>query len=1709
MKKLLFLFAVLLTSVGAWAQVITAVGDAFDPTGLTVLNGNNTGHGDHYVMEVIKYKSSDTNTQSGTYLYTEDTKGRILASTLTVDAANNYKYVFNIYKTDTDKYKLWVNNQGVPSFTTGTGGFSIEQSTGAGTYKMIAVEGEEKTYMLLADGENGRYLMFNSNEIQVTTEVNSAMWVKIHKVTVKSSELVFDPNKKYYLVESSSNLFVGKDANNKARLYSDFNKEHLFKVSVDTETGCHAFQLDDYYLYAANWEAVISSTKCVWSVEDVDADGYFTLHFTGDANDSNRQTGFLGTTSATNGQQLYSNQTHYQGKIMRFRLVEEDQVQNVTYKFKDDSDNLLATKTLTAIGTYPDASMFLKVPSDAVTMQGAPTGLVYGEQTEFDITVSYKAEFPFVPTTIVGGEFAEGTKWYNMTMREKKKRLKNENGNIKINKSFNDQDDSNQYFAFSGDAINGFKLHNRSVGASKSFSVAYSQEKNYGSFSDDGVALELFRVNNAWQLAPIDRTNDNARLHDFKDVRLGCWVHNSAPGDAGSNITIFEVDIDGGKVVANFQFKLDGEVKYTESKEYYAGYDITLTLPPYVSHNIEKMPQEGGDIEVPWTYTGTFNYYPSFNEIKKWYYLKFDADNNYFLYHQDGADHIALDRQELKIDDLESHSWAFVGNPFDGYKIYNKATGENKILSSSTTMSGSEGSGTYPVLTATPVPDGNNELWYATPSGHATNGFFLGQKGYASNRLNNREYKKDNDSPTEYRLAYWTGGAGSGSTFVVEDAIPVRLTTDDKNPIYYALKTGRDWDSKEWWYNYDSSDGKISLTQFDGSDAQWWYFKGILVDNKVCVQLVPKSDNTKFMSYEGSGNGAEKIIAKPDETTGYTNTWRFAFKGGRYVLQTSDGSNYLSNNGGRNNGYINKMGLWSDKPDTDSGTALYIYETIPFELTDNAGNAYTGTSLYQLESLALTFTGSHTLALSNIAIRNTFTADVDFGFPVSKTDGSADVSVLISGWRGSKGEGYFKYYVDGTNVKVTSESPTSDNVRNFEWSIYPQLTGSAFTFTIKNIGTDKYIQTSATGEATAEGTVVVVKEKNNATSFIWETNNQFKIDGKNLRLSVSSSSDANQDLGVDVGHGGCNTWITNTSDYVDNLKSQYEGFFGYVGGYSLDEGEKFNAIDTYVKYLEFIETPKETLKLEPGEVFKIICKDSSRGYMVYSAVDGKGSEENVFLAGTSAAYTAFPSIDAEGVYEEWAYVTIDGKDYLFNVQKEKFISPQGEVVKFTDNGSAFVLESIQGPLYAVKFTDSGNSYLCLAPGHGALPVRAIGNIADDGNRFYLQKTNETLDESVLTKMSNLHYSGELVAWKEQNIAVLGYVGAYPATLQNEINAVENYSDIPAFEEEHVRDIIPLKEGYYYIKSVDLSKFAVNDNNGFRATADPASEKSANNIFRFVSNGDGKYKFQSFANGKYVTLRNADTDPKSSPSEIDEIFANGSSFSFEGSDFAQFKIKDENDKVMRHEGSDNSYAINYWSSDVKYWYLIQAPELPLTIHSTGYSTFSAAVDVEVPEGVTAYYAKEQVGGSHIRMYPITTIPANEGVVIKGTGSATVKFPIIANADALSAENLLKAHLNTEAVTPEDGNSVFVMATKNGETGFYPLSTTNNTIGGHKSYLEIPSISAARLSIVWDNTETGIFETEGGEQNAEIYDLTGRRLDKPAKGVNVIGGKLVIK
>lgn len=137
----------------------------------------------------------------------------------------------------------------------------------------------------------------------------------------------------------------------------------------------------------------------------------------------------------------------------------------------------------------------------------------------------------------------------------------------------------------------------------------------------------------------------------------------------------------------------------------------------------------------------------------------------YYLHNTEGAESMALGQTEQAIDASSDEAfanqlWCVTGNPFDGFKLYNKAAGAGKILSSGNPTDAD--ATTYPILVdETAVPDGNNTTWDITPSTSISgvNGFYIARHGEASNRMNLRNGK----------LAYWTGGADAGSTFRVLD----------------------------------------------------------------------------------------------------------------------------------------------------------------------------------------------------------------------------------------------------------------------------------------------------------------------------------------------------------------------------------------------------------------------------------------------------------------------------------------------------------------------------------------------------------------------------------------------------------------------------------------------------------------------------------------------------------------------------------------------------------------------------------------------------------------------------------------------------------------------------------------------------------------------------------------------------------------------------
>ena len=187
-------------------------------------------------------------------------------------------------------------------------------------------------------------------------------------------------------------------------------------------------------------------------------------------------------------------------------------------------------------------------------------------------------------------------------------------------------------------------------------------------------------------------------------------------------------------------------------------------------------------------------------------------------------------------------------------------------------------------------------------------------------------------------------------------AAVVRLTTDEANPVLYKIVIKRADDNSKV-LRYDNNDGKVAVGD-NNTDRTWqaWYF--MQGDNGITIH--PFNANGDVIGVNDNGDGAGKVTTAAAGANAYDEWTLVERADGYYNIQISDGSNYLSHNGGGSN----KMGLWNGNPTGDGGT---LFKFIEAEFTnDNAhyyqlsdmksiitANVYGGTSvgLYTMDAV--------------------------------------------------------------------------------------------------------------------------------------------------------------------------------------------------------------------------------------------------------------------------------------------------------------------------------------------------------------------------------------------------------------------------------------------------------------------------------------------------------------------------------------------------------------------------------------------------------------------------------------------------------------------------------------------------------------------------------------------------------------------------------------
>ena len=212
-----------------------------------------------------------------------------------------------------------------------------------------------------------------------------------------------------------------------------------------------------------------------------------------------------------------------------------------------------------------------------------------------------------------------------------------------------------------------------------------------------------------------------------------------------------------------------------------------------------------------------------------------------------------------------------------------------------------------------------------------------------------------------------------------------------------------------------------------------------------------------------------------------------------------------------------------------------------------------------------------------------------------------------------------------------------------------------------------------------------------------------------------------------------------------------------------------------------------------------------------------------------------------------------------------------------------------------------------------------------------------------------------------------------------------------------------------------------------------------------------------------------------------------------------------DKFVKLDGT-NGLSLSTSESD-SHLFLEEANKFTLNTDDLGYISFFAPTAVKVPAGVEVYSGNINAQNSVITFNKVNTqeIPAKTAVLLrKVTGKGSFEVEKIASTTSTIGNNSLKGytvsssdHLsNAYGLTVEGGKLVFKPLIQ-GVRAFRAVIYNNNAAGAPAYY---PTAFAPE----------GIQGVTVDDNQAEVFDLAGRRVEAPVKGqVYVKNGKKFIQ
>ena len=229
-------------------------------------------------------------------------------------------------------------------------------------------------------------------------------------------------------------------------------------------------------------------------------------------------------------------------------------------------------------------------------------------------------------------------------------------------------------------------------------------------------------------------------------------------------------------------------------------------------------------------------------------------------------------------------------------------------------------------------------------------------------------------------------------------------------------------------------------------------------------------------------------------------------------------------------------------------------------------------------------------------------------------------------------------------------------------------------------------------------------------------------------------------------------------------------------------------------------------------------------------------------------------------------------------------------------------------------------------------------------------------------------------------------------------------------------------------------------------------------------------------------------------------------------------------VKTVEGADPD--VSDWTELTAFTTLALGETVTVSVAATdgeyNYATmFYSDKNLSAPEGIKAYTAT--VANGELTLQEISgAIPAGTAVILrtdsKLSETTDFRFAVVTEADAIVADNMLKGTDEAETVSG-DGFKYYMLSlnasSEENSVGFYFDKDSNGGAqlknGAHKAYLAVPVSERQTVKgypLGGDATGIeGLIANEKSDAN-EVYDLQGRRVERPAQGFYIVNGKKIV-